>query len=202
MDHVETPHPKAKVLASKETVLLARARGVELEVNQARPARGRLTPGLWAHTRRQGPVHRGRAPLHGRRRREGARVHEQVQDQEGQGPDNGDHFRRPALHLPAARPDGQDGQRDDRAHLRQGEASGAHGLPLGQVADTLFPLLVLAPFLRPRVRRPDERHLQGVGRPAEEGGQDHPADPRGPPAGSLGDGRPYDELAEQGSPRG
>ncbi len=30
MDHVETPHPASKVLASKETVTLARARGVEL----------------------------------------------------------------------------------------------------------------------------------------------------------------------------
>jgi putative mRNA 3-end processing factor len=33
MDHVERPHPKTKVLASKETVLLARARGVELGAN-------------------------------------------------------------------------------------------------------------------------------------------------------------------------
>ncbi len=40
MDHVETPHSKAKVLASKETVLLARARGVELETNMHDPPEG------------------------------------------------------------------------------------------------------------------------------------------------------------------
>ncbi|MDA4116115.1 MAG: exonuclease [Thaumarchaeota archaeon] len=33
MDHVERPHPKSKVLTSKETILLARARGVELDSN-------------------------------------------------------------------------------------------------------------------------------------------------------------------------
>jgi putative mRNA 3-end processing factor len=33
MDHMETPHSTARVLASKETVLLARARGVELDNN-------------------------------------------------------------------------------------------------------------------------------------------------------------------------
>jgi putative mRNA 3-end processing factor len=33
MDHVEKPHPKARVLASKETVILSRARGVELGTN-------------------------------------------------------------------------------------------------------------------------------------------------------------------------
>ena len=37
MDHVERPHPKSKVLASKETVLLARARGVELDSNRHEP---------------------------------------------------------------------------------------------------------------------------------------------------------------------
>lgn len=37
MDHVERPHPKTKVLASKETVLLARARGVELGQNTHQP---------------------------------------------------------------------------------------------------------------------------------------------------------------------
>jgi putative mRNA 3-end processing factor len=40
MDHVEKPHPKSKVLASKETVLLARARGVELEPNRQEPPEG------------------------------------------------------------------------------------------------------------------------------------------------------------------
>jgi len=40
MDHVERPHAKAKVLASKETVLLARARGVELEANRRDPPQG------------------------------------------------------------------------------------------------------------------------------------------------------------------
>ncbi len=40
MDHVEKPHPKSKVLASKETVLLARARGVELEANRHEPPEG------------------------------------------------------------------------------------------------------------------------------------------------------------------
>ena len=40
MDHVEKPHPKSKVLASKETVLLARARGVELEPNRQDPPEG------------------------------------------------------------------------------------------------------------------------------------------------------------------
>jgi putative mRNA 3-end processing factor len=40
MDHVERPHPRTKVLASKETVLLARARGVELDVNRREPPEG------------------------------------------------------------------------------------------------------------------------------------------------------------------
>ncbi len=40
MDHVESPHPKTRVLASKETVLLARARGVELDVNRHEPPDG------------------------------------------------------------------------------------------------------------------------------------------------------------------
>jgi len=40
MDHVEKPHPKSKVLASTETVLLARARGVELEPNRQEPPQG------------------------------------------------------------------------------------------------------------------------------------------------------------------
>lgn len=37
MDHVERPHAKTKVLASKETVLLARARGVELGTSPHAP---------------------------------------------------------------------------------------------------------------------------------------------------------------------
>ena len=37
MDHVERPHEKTTVLASDETVLLARARGVELEKNRKAP---------------------------------------------------------------------------------------------------------------------------------------------------------------------
>ncbi len=40
MDHVESPHPRSKVLASDETVLLARARGVELAANRHRPPDG------------------------------------------------------------------------------------------------------------------------------------------------------------------
>ncbi|HEV2390038.1 MAG TPA: MBL fold metallo-hydrolase RNA specificity domain-containing protein [Nitrososphaerales archaeon] len=40
MDHVERPHPKSRVLASKETVLLARARGVELDSNRGDPPDG------------------------------------------------------------------------------------------------------------------------------------------------------------------
>jgi len=40
MDHVEKPHPKSKVLASKETVILARARGVELGSNGEEPPEG------------------------------------------------------------------------------------------------------------------------------------------------------------------
>jgi putative mRNA 3-end processing factor len=40
MDHVEEPHPKTSVLASKETVLLARARGVELGRNAREPPEG------------------------------------------------------------------------------------------------------------------------------------------------------------------
>lgn len=40
MDHVETPHPKSGVLASDETVLLARARGVELGANRQTPPGG------------------------------------------------------------------------------------------------------------------------------------------------------------------
>jgi len=40
MDHVERPHPKTKVIASDETVVLARARGVELGANRDRPPEG------------------------------------------------------------------------------------------------------------------------------------------------------------------
>lgn len=40
LDHVERPHPKAKVLATEETVLLARARGIELEANLHPPPEG------------------------------------------------------------------------------------------------------------------------------------------------------------------
>lgn len=40
MDHVESPHPEAKVLASDETVLLARARGVEVGSNLRPPPEG------------------------------------------------------------------------------------------------------------------------------------------------------------------
>lgn len=40
MDHVESPHPRSKVLASSETVLLARARGVELAPNRQPPPEG------------------------------------------------------------------------------------------------------------------------------------------------------------------
>jgi putative mRNA 3-end processing factor len=40
MDHVERPHPRSKVLASDETVLLARARGVELGQNRHQPPEG------------------------------------------------------------------------------------------------------------------------------------------------------------------
>ena len=40
MDHVDTPHPMSKVLASNETVLLARARGVEIETNLQAPPEG------------------------------------------------------------------------------------------------------------------------------------------------------------------
>ena len=40
MDHVESPHPKSGVLASNETVLLARARGVELGTNRPQPPEG------------------------------------------------------------------------------------------------------------------------------------------------------------------
>ena len=40
MDHVEAPHPKTKVLASDQTVVLARARGVELAPNWGKPQEG------------------------------------------------------------------------------------------------------------------------------------------------------------------
>jgi putative mRNA 3-end processing factor len=40
MDHVEKPHPKSKVLASRETAVLARARGVELGPNREEPPEG------------------------------------------------------------------------------------------------------------------------------------------------------------------
>ena len=40
MDHVERPHARSKVLASKETILLARARGVELDSNRCDPPDG------------------------------------------------------------------------------------------------------------------------------------------------------------------
>jgi len=40
MDHVEKPHPKSKVLASSETVVLARARGVEIGPNRRDPPEG------------------------------------------------------------------------------------------------------------------------------------------------------------------
>jgi len=40
MDHVEKPHPRSKVLASAETVALARARGVELDSNRQPPPEG------------------------------------------------------------------------------------------------------------------------------------------------------------------
>ncbi|MDG6915672.1 MAG: exonuclease [Nitrososphaerota archaeon] len=40
LDHVDKPHPKAKVLATPETVLLARARGIELEGNVRDPPEG------------------------------------------------------------------------------------------------------------------------------------------------------------------
>jgi len=40
MDHVETPHSKANVLASRETVLLAKARGVALDANWRNPPQG------------------------------------------------------------------------------------------------------------------------------------------------------------------
>ncbi len=40
MDHVETPHPRSKVIASKETELLARARGVELGPRRREPPAG------------------------------------------------------------------------------------------------------------------------------------------------------------------
>lgn len=40
MDHVEKPHPASKVLASDETVLLARARGVEIDSNRQDPPEG------------------------------------------------------------------------------------------------------------------------------------------------------------------
>jgi putative mRNA 3-end processing factor len=40
MDHVERPHPRSKVLASDETIVLARARGVELQSNRQTPPEG------------------------------------------------------------------------------------------------------------------------------------------------------------------
>jgi putative mRNA 3-end processing factor len=40
MDHIETPHPRSKVLTSKETELLARARGVELGTRRREPPEG------------------------------------------------------------------------------------------------------------------------------------------------------------------
>ena len=147
MDHVETPHPASKVLASKETVTLARARGVELgSERHALPDDVALLDsghilGARALYIKDEVLYTGDAA--GRERAFMSRC----KTKKARCPDNGDDLWRPALHLPSAGPDGQARQRDHRPHVRQGEADRPHGVSARQVPDTLVSLLlVVHPF--------------------------------------------------------